>query len=101
MGMRFPKLVLYAALLSPLLVTTAFAQRGGGHGGGGGHVGGSFRGGYSGGGFRGGYYGAAAIMWRLLRVWTRLPVLRLRLRLCYGYAPIMLRSGYAYDPYAV
>jgi hypothetical protein len=60
--MRFPKFALFVALLSPVLVSPAFAQHGGGgHGGGGGHAGGGFRGGgghvggFSGGGsFRGG-----------------------------------------------
>jgi hypothetical protein len=78
--MRFTKLALFAALLSPVLLNPAFGQRGGGggHAGGGGHVSGgvarggvsggsSFRGGVSGGssyrggavvrGYRGGYYG--------------------------------------------
>jgi len=49
--MRFPKLALFIALLSPALLTPAYAR--GGFGGGGG-----FRGGF-GGGFRGGYYGGA------------------------------------------
>ncbi len=70
-GMQFSKPALLMALLSPLLLSPAFAQRGGGHGGsgGGGHAsgavggGGGSRGGFSGGGsfrggsFRGGYYG--------------------------------------------
>ena len=72
--MTFPKLALFAALLSPVLFSPAYAQRGGGHGGGGGHASGggghssgavrggssgSFRGGgdFRGGDFRGGYYG--------------------------------------------
>jgi hypothetical protein len=63
--MRLPKLALLISLLSPLLLSPAYAQRGGGHGGGGGggHAGGAVRGGFSGGGsfrgggFRGGYYG--------------------------------------------
>jgi len=62
--MALPKLALFIALSAPLLLSPAYAQRGGGgHGGGGGHaVGGGFRGGFSGGavvggGFRGGFYG--------------------------------------------
>lgn len=61
--MRFPKLALFIALLSPVLLSPAYAQRGGGHGGGGGHFsgggghfGGSVHGGFSG-GFRGAPYG--------------------------------------------
>jgi hypothetical protein len=56
--MALPKFGLFIALLSPLLLSPAYAQRGGGHGGGGG--GGHAVGGFSGravGGFRGGYYG--------------------------------------------
>jgi hypothetical protein len=63
-GMRLPKLALLTALLSPLLLAPAYAQRGGGHAGGGGGAratGGGVRGGFSGGavggGFRGGFYG--------------------------------------------
>ena len=56
--MRFSKFALFIALLSPALMSPAFAQRGGGgHGGGGGHSGGGGGrvGGFSGGGsFRGG-----------------------------------------------
>lgn len=73
--MRFTKLALYAALLSPVALVPAYGRGGGGgggaHGGGGGHFsggahfsGGSVRGGYVGGyrggyagGYRGGYYG--------------------------------------------
>jgi hypothetical protein len=61
--MRLSKLVLFAALLSPGLVATAFAQHGGGgHGGGGGGRagGGGFsaaRGGTAGGGFHAGSVG--------------------------------------------
>src|SRR5579862_433517 len=70
--MALPKLALFIGLLSPVLLSPAFAQRGGGHsgGGGGGHAtsggaarggfsgGGSFRGGaVVGGGYRGGFYG--------------------------------------------
>jgi len=69
-AMRLQKPALFIALLSPILLAPAYAQRGGGHGGGGGggHAtgggarggfsgGGSFRGGSYGGGFRGGSYG--------------------------------------------
>ena len=64
--MRFPKLALLVALLSPVWMPSAFAQHGGGGhgGGGGGHAGGfsgggGFRGsgGFGGGGFRGGGFG--------------------------------------------
>jgi hypothetical protein len=58
--MRLSKLALFAALLSPGLVATAFAQHGGGGHGGGGHAGGSGgrSGGFSGGGgIRGGSVG--------------------------------------------
>ncbi len=59
--MAFPRLVLLLALLAPLAIPPAFAQRGGGGGrggfGGGGAIrggGGGFRGGFGGGGFAGG-----------------------------------------------
>ena len=63
-NMRLSKLALFAALLSPGLVATAFAQHGGGGhgGGGGGHAGGGSvghsGGGFSGGSVRGGSVGA-------------------------------------------
>src|ERR1035438_4752021 len=61
--MALPKLALFVGLLSPLLLSPAYAQRGGGHGGGGG--GGHAAGGFSaaaagGGGFRGEVGGGAA-----------------------------------------
>jgi hypothetical protein len=57
--MRLSKIVLFAALVSPGLVATAFAQHGGGGhgGGGGGHAGGG--GAHSGGGFSGGVRGGS------------------------------------------
>jgi hypothetical protein len=65
--MRYNKLALFVALLSPVLLTPAFGQRGGGGGrsGGGARVGGGVsggaRGGYSGGSaYRGGVSGGSA-----------------------------------------
>ena len=91
-NMRLSKIVLFAALVSPGLVATAFAQHGGGgHGGGGGHAGGGGRsgGGFSaGGGVRGGSVGGLPwrqrrqrisrrlSRWRPRRHWPRLLVWR-------------------------
>ena len=70
--MRFPKIALLVAFLSPVLLTPAYARGGGGgHGGGGGggrFAGGGFRGGGAvGGGFvrgyGGGYYDRTLAEW--------------------------------------
>jgi len=97
--MKFPKLALFAALLSPILLTPAFAQRGGGHGGGV-HVGGGVRGGFVG-GVRGGYHGGRTYYYGGRPYWG--PSLYFGLGSWgypaygyYGYAPYY----YGYDPYA-
>lgn len=56
--MRFPKLALFVALLSPVPLAPAYARGGGGHGGGGVHAGG-----FRGGSFRSGFYGGRGYYW--------------------------------------
>ena len=93
------KSALFIALLSPLLLSPAYAQRGGG-----GHAGGGFSGrAVGGGGFRGGYYGGRGFYggrywgsgfyfglggWGYPYGYYGYPY--------YGYSPY----AYSYDPYA-
>jgi hypothetical protein len=106
--MKFPKSVFFFALLSPVLLSPVYAQRGGGHGGGhaggpvrGGFSGGGFRGGVAGSGFRGGYYGGryyGPSVYFGVGGWTY-PYYGY-----YGYGPYYYYgydpNYYGYDPYA-